>query len=365
MPIQPPSKSRPPHAALPDARLRRAGRLLAAACLALAACRAPEPPATTAAATEAAKTSASAAEEGGAISAPAAKVVPAATDVLKGSDWPPATLASGTASVGCETDYAGTGDGEPLADLGFFAVADAIRPCRDGGVLRLRYSGKISADFADLVERVSAMADRMEIGKRILDIDSAGGQVEDGIRAGDAIGDAHWTIWVRDGSVCHSACVFILAAGDNRIVSGDVGIHRIIRLHSDATTRAELEAELRAVHDRIKDYFARNGVDVAVADMMMTVPSSQLRLLTPDELRQYGLAGSNPVQEDLERIRLARKCGESFVHRREAFLRAFDAKCAAGNGDVDAVGECGRKLRRSYGFPDRRCPTETPMAEYD
>jgi ATP-dependent protease ClpP protease subunit len=365
MPNQRPSKTRPPDAAPTAARLRRAGLLLAAACLALAACRAPEPPATTAAATEAAKTSASAAEEGGAISAPAPKVVPAATDVLKGSDWPPATLASGTASVGCETDYAGTGDGEPLADLGFFAVADAIRPCRDGGVLRLRYSGKISADFADLVERVSAMADRMEIGKRILDIDSAGGQVEDGIRAGDAIGDAHWTIWVRDGSVCHSACVFILAAGDNRIVSGDVGIHRIIRLHSDATTRAELEAELRAVHDRIKDYFARNGVDVAVADMMMTVPSSQLRLLTPDELRQYGLAGSNPVQEDLERIRLARKCGESFVHRREAFLRAFDAKCAAGNGDVDAVGECGRKLRRSYGFPDRRCPTETPMAEYD
>ena len=105
--------------------------------------------------------------------------------------------------------------------------------------------------------------------------------------------------------------------------------------------------------------------DVAVADMMMTVPSSQLRLLTPDELRGYGLSGSNPVQEDLERIRLARKCGESFVHRREAFLRAFEAKCAVGEGDVDAVGQCGRKLRRSYGFPDKRCPTETPLAEYD
>jgi hypothetical protein len=209
------------------------------------------------------------------------------------------------------------------------------------------------------------MADRMEIGKRILDIDSAGGQVEDGIRAGDAIGESHWTIWVRDGSVCHSACVFILAAGDNRIVSGDVGIHRIIRLHSDATTRAELDAELRDVHDNIKEYFARNGADVAVADMMMTVPSSQLRLLTADELRQYGLSGSNPVQDDLERIRLARKCGESFVHRREAFQRAFEAKCAAGDGDVDAVAACGQKLRGAYGFPDKRCPTETPLGEYD
>jgi len=324
-----------------------------------AACRAPEAPAPTATAASAA------ADQGGAISTPAPKVVPTAKDVLQGTDWPPAKLESGIATIGCETDYAAAGDGEPLADLGFFAVADAVRPCREGGVLRLRYSGKISADFADLAERVSAMADRMQIGKRILDIDSAGGQVEDGIRAGDAIGNAHWTIWVREGSVCHSACVFILAAGDNRIVSGDVGIHRIIRLHSDATTRAELEAELRAVHDDIKAYFARNGVDVAVADMMMTVPSSQLRLLTADELRQYGLSGSNPVQDDLERIRLARKCGESFVHRREAFLKAFEAQCAAGDGDVDAVAACGRKLRGRYGFPDKRCPDDAPLAEYD
>lgn len=344
-----------------NARLPLAELMLAAALLALASCRAPEPPVPAGPA----KTAASAADEGGAISTPAPKVVPAAKDVLKGTKWPAATLTSGTATIGCETDYATAGDGEPLADLGFFAVADAVRPCTEAGVLRLRYSGKISSDFADLVERVSAMADRMGIGKRILDIDSAGGQVEDGIRAGDAIGDAHWTIWVREGSVCHSACVFILAAGDNRIVSGDVGIHRIIRLHSDATTRAELEAELRAVHDNIKEYFARNGVDVAVADMMMTVPSSQLRLLTADELRQYGLSGSNPVQDDLERIRLARKCGESFVHRREAFLKAFEAKCASGDGDVDAVAACGRKLRGAYGFPDKRCPAETPLAEYD
>jgi ATP-dependent protease ClpP protease subunit len=348
---------------MPIARSPLAKMVLLLPLLALACCRAPQPPAPAPAQPE--KTAASAAAENGAISTPASRVQPLAGDVLKGTKWPPATLTSGTATIGCETDYASAGEGKPLEDLGFFSVADAVRPCVEAGVLRLRYSGKISSDFADLVERVSAMADRMEVGKRILDIDSAGGQVEDGIRAGDAIGAAHWTIWVREGSMCHSACVFILAAGDNRLVSGAVGIHRIIRLHSDATTRAELEAELRAVHDRIKEYFARNGVDVAVADMMMTVPSSQLRLLTADELREYGLSGSNPVQDDLERIRLARKCGESFVHRREAFMKAFQDKCAAGNGDVDAVAQCGRGLRAHYGFPDRRCPAETPLAEYD
>lgn len=335
---------------------------IVALCIALAACNR-QPPAEPVAAT--AMDTVTSGDNGGAVSSPTVASKPLTADVLKGTKWPLARLTSGQATISCDTDYATAGDGAPLANLEFFSVLDAMDGCRESGVVRLRYHGKISADFTDLVQRVAAMAERMDIDKRILDLDSTGGQVEDGIRAGDSIGATHWTIWVREGSVCHSACVFILAAGDNRLVSGQVGIHRIIRLHSDATTRAELEAELRTVHDNIKDYFARNGVDVAVADMMMTVPSSQLRLLTADELRGYGLSGSNPVQEDLERIRLARKCGESFVHRREAFLRAFDAKCAAGEGDVDAVGECGRKLRRSYGFPDRRCPTETPLAEYD
>ena len=317
-------------------------------------------------------TSASAAAEEGAgaiIGPPAAVARPLDEDVLEGTKWPAATVSSGSASISCSTDYVEDGDGQALVDLGYLSVLDAMTPCREAGVVRLRYQGKVAADFADLVERVTAMAERMEIDKRILDIDSAGGQVEDAIRAGDTIADSHWTIWVREGGMCHSACVFILAAGDNRLVSGPVGVHRIIRLYSKATTRAELEQELRAVHDRIKGYFARNGADVAVADMMMTVPSRSLRLLTDEELRTYGLSGSNPVQDDLERIRLARKCGEPFVHRREAFLREFEQRCAGdadgSSPDVEGMGDCGMELRKRFGFPDGECPAESPLSEYD
>ena len=84
--------------------------------LALAACRAPAPPPPAAAE----KTAASAAVENGAISTPAPKRVPPAKDVLQGTKWPEAKLESGTATVGCESDYAAAGDGAPLADLGFF-----------------------------------------------------------------------------------------------------------------------------------------------------------------------------------------------------------------------------------------------------
>jgi hypothetical protein len=282
------------------------------------------------------------------------------------TDWPTARVTSGTAQVSCQADYTTEeGDGVPLESLAFFSVVDALSPCQKGGVLRLRYQGKIAADFTDLVTRVADIADRMGIHKRILDLDSAGGQVEDAIRAGDAIGANGWTIWVREGSICHSACVFVLGAGDNRMISGKVGVHRIIRMSSTATTRSELNEELRGVYDRVKDYLSRNGVAVAVADLMMTVPNRRLRLLDKDELQEYGLDGTNAAQDDLDRLQLMRRCGEDFVLRRDAFMRSFDSQCKTAGTGLDEMQACGLALREQFRFPDAKCPADSPLSEFD
>lgn len=337
-------------------------RFLPVLCLlaGLAACGHEPPPATP---DEAVRTSA---DSGGAISsAPLDKPAPKPTpqEVLAGTQWPPALLGEGRASISCSSDYA-AGDGQPLQSLDYFAMVDAMSPCRDTGIVRLHYRGKIDVGFADMVERAAAMAARMGIQHRILDLDSPGGLIEDGIRAGDSIGDSHWTIWVREGAVCHSACVLILAAGDQRLVSGTVGIHRMIRLSSTATTRQQLNAELRQVHSQLVDYLGRNGAASAIADLMMTVPSRDLRLLTADELHGFGLEGANPVQDDLERLRVLRQCGTDFLRRKEGFQRALDVDCGKPGQHVDAIRACGVKLLPKYGFPDKRCPDEAPMAEY-
>lgn len=338
-------------------------RFLSVLCLlaGLAACaRAPQP----AQSDTEARTSAD--SSGGAISsAPLDKPAPKPTpqEVLAGTQWPPALLGEGQASISCGSDYA-SGDGESLPSLDYFAMVDAMSPCRDAGVVRLHYRGKIDTGFADMVERAAAMAARMGIQHRILDLDSPGGLIEDAMRAGDSIGDEHWTIWVREGAVCHSACVLILAAGDQRLVSGEVGIHRMIRLSSSATTRQQLNSELQQVHAQLVDYLGRNGAASAIADLMMTVPSRDLRLLTADELHSFGLEGANPVQEDLERLRVLRQCGSDFLRRKEAFQRALDVDCGKPGRHVDAMHACGVDLLSKYGFPDKRCPDEAPMAEY-
>src|SRR5690606_32699300 len=132
-----------------------------------------------------------------------------------------------------------------------------------------------------------------------------------------------------------------------------------------ATTRRELNAELGAVYDRVRAYLARNGAAVAVADMMMVVPNRSLRMLTAEELQRYGLDGVNPAQDDLDRLRLMRKCGEDFVRRRDSFVRAFDSRCKAPETDLETLSECGLELRASYGFPDGSCPAESPLSEFD
>lgn len=294
----------------------------------------------------------------------APRPAPPPADYLSTTHWPQARLHGGDAWVSCGYDYEHDGDGTRLHSLEFFAMVDALAPCREAGTLRLRYHGKIDAGFTALVERAAAIADRMDLHERILDLDSAGGQVEEAIRAGDAIAGGRWAIWVREDSVCHSACVLVLGAGDTRSIAGAVGIHRLIRDRSQATTRAELSAELKDVTQQVRDYLARNGVAVALADEMMTIPNRKLRLLTPAELDEYGLAGTNAVQDDLDRITLARRCGDDTVRRRDAFMRAFDAQCLAPGEAYGAMEDCGRGLEQRYGFPDAQCPGQSPMDDY-
>src|SRR5690606_19724717 len=151
---------------------------------------------------------------------------------------------------------------------------------------------------------------------------------------------------------------------DSRVLAGRVGIHRIIRLSSTATSRHELNTELQAVYGTVRAYLERNGASPLLADVMKTVPNRSLRLLTAEELATYGLDGNNAAQDDLDRVRLLAKCGDDFMQRRDRWVRAFDQRCRAGD-TVHARNTCGLELRAGMGFPDDECPAESPLAEFN
>lgn len=325
--------------------------LIAAFCLSLAACARETPPQTNAGA------------EQPVTAAPVVQRAPQAA-----IDWSPVRLEAGDAWIACSADYHADA-GRPVLSLAYTDLRKLMQDCRATGLVRVRYVGKVTASFAALAERSGDVAADLGIGKRILDLDSVGGHVEAAIRAGDAIGENDWTIWVRGDSHCYSACVLLLAAGDMRVVAGPVGIHRMIRVRSSATSRKELGAELRQVSEDLRNYLERNGASVEVYDLMTTVPNRTLHLLDDAELARLGLSGENAVEDDLDRIRLARECGTDFLRRRDLFRRAYEVQCLrpvdGSEPDVDAINACGLGLRERFGFPDPRCPAASPMAELD
>jgi hypothetical protein len=341
-------------------------RWLSLLCLGLAACSQLENPGNVTAADKAVRAQTADGDHMVSINAADAPPAPLPPPRRGEQGWPTVVLDNGKAWLSCDTDYVVEGgDGVALEALDRGSLEAAIAPCAERGLLRVRYEGKINPGFAELVARVALVAEAEHVSRRILDLDSSGGQVEAAIVAGDRIGESNWTIWVREGSVCHSACVFVLAAGDNRLVSGKVGIHRMMRISSKATSRAELNRELHEVYGNVKDYLQRNGVAVGVADLMMTVPNRSLRLLSSEELRQFGLDGTNAVQDDLERIKQMRKCGDDFVRRKDAFLIAFDQECKRDGSELEAITRCGQTLKQRFGFPDATCPDESPLSEID
>ena len=302
-------------------------------------------------------------EDSGAVSSDTAPAKPVMKeDVLKGTHWPPMPLTSGTAWISC-VDGAPIDAGTQLLSLDFLAVSDAMQPCTGENLVHVAYQGKISGEFTALVQRVTAMSERLGISEHVLDIDSTGGRIEDAMPAGDFIAESHWLIRVRDNAICHSACVLVLAAGDDRDIQGRIGIHRMVRVGSKADTRAEVSQELREVYGELKEYLERNGASVAVADLMMTVPNRRLRLLTPAELQEYGLSGRNAVQDDLDRIRLARKCGDDFIKRADAFRRDYALQCMTQLAVQVPLADCGADLLEHYGFPDATCPAESPKLD--
>ena len=75
------------------------------------------------------------------------------------------------------------------------------------------------------------------------------------------------------------------------------------------------------------------------------------------------------MEDDLNRIRLARRCGTDFLQRRDAFRRAYEVQCVqtveAETQDIDQINQCGLALRGQFGFPGAQCADESPMAELD
>ncbi|MDR2220980.1 MAG: hypothetical protein LBE24_10465 [Methylobacillus sp.] len=273
----------------------------------------------------------------------------------------PVPLKSGYALLSCDPDYNNRID-HPISLVDMDVIRPLVHACVDNDNLHIYYNGVINNELQSLMKALTVAATEEGIQYHTLEIDSPGGEIDAALSIGDELWNGDWGIWVKPGARCYSACVLLLAGATSRSMSdGSVGIHRMLNPKSQARTPDELQAELDLHLHSVKKYLTKYGANPALADLMMTVPSKELRILTQEEIRQFGLDGTNPVKADLARLDVARRCGDDFLRRWDNLKQLNEKECSiTREGSTQKYIAC---LNRNYdrlGFPDPKCPYDGP-----
>ena len=127
-------------------------------------------------------------------------------------------------------------------------------------------------------------------------LDSNGGDLYAAMEIGRAM-KAHDTkrndraVIVSSDSVCYSSCVFIAAAGLQRLLDGKVGIHRPYAMNPQKSL-PESQRWLDKVASDARSYLREMGVVESLYNDMANIPPGELHIFSSQkEMDSYGLKG--------------------------------------------------------------------------
>lgn len=216
---------------------------------------------------------------------------------------------------------------------------DGVSPC-------YRIEGRISQlDFV----RIKAIADKA-IGngtalRPLFYVDSAGGDIDAALNIGRELRRLRAIVSVKDK--CYSACVFLLAGAVQRIVAAQskVGIHRAYSQRTEDRSYDVVDREQQLVRKQITAYLQEMNVSGALFDAMLRVPPGQVKILSAEELDQFGLSRDDPVKAELDDAAEARRYR---ISKQELYSRKALARRECGSlyssGQYDAFYSCWYKV---------------------
>lgn len=203
------------------------------------------------------------------------------------------------------------------ADVQLLAVSDTFGD--NAIIMDLEITGTIEkGDSEAFATRLRAFSDHKQFVR--VTLNSAGGNIEEALRVGQKIRDVRGYVSVPVGAECASSCVFLLAAGTERGVSGKVGIHRPFNPEGQELDEAEIKALYKDLKVAAEAFLEEMNVSVRLYEDMLRIPPQSMRYLSREELNHYGLLGSDPVVAEIKAAESAVKAGVSReeLARREA-----------------------------------------------
>jgi len=187
----------------------------------------------------------------------------------------------------------------------WMSLAFAAEISNDAGFITIQ--GRIEKGDA---ERFSKAVNAMN-KKRLLQLNSLGGDVEVAMQIGRIARSNDMSAFVMPGSKCASSCVFILAGAVSRHVWSDsVVIHRPF-WEGESKSAEEYDNRYKRMVASLKEYVTEMNVPVALIDRMMTIPPHHGEVLSEAELATYMLEGIDPAHEQEALSRIARERGIS------------------------------------------------------
>jgi hypothetical protein len=192
-----------------------------------------------------------------------------------------------------------------------FSIMAACEDARDRACsATVRMSGTIEIGDERKLQQTLAAADLRPSGgprRRVLvSLNSLGGEVTAALAIGRILRrEQAWTV-VFEGDRCASACVLVLGAGVDRLVAGQVIVHRpYFGSMAPGQSAAQVQQRYRDMRRRIEDYAEEMNLPHTLIDLMFSVPPEDGRTLTPEQAARFMLHGVDPVFDEQEIAYLA------------------------------------------------------------
>ena len=155
-----------------------------------------------------------------------------------------------------------------------------------GRVLAVKVSEEIApGDYETLLKGIQANPG--QFNRKIVLLDTIGGSAPEAMRMGRLLRETGFDALVPSTGICQGSCIYLLAAGHKKTVSGHVGLHRPPFASGDS---AQAQAAHR--HERYSPaaYFREMKVPSRLAEEMQRIAPQRMKLLSAQELASYGLS---------------------------------------------------------------------------
>lgn len=240
--------------------------------------------------------------------------------------------------------------------VGLFAAASTLsladvrlEPHGKAGLMTITVSGEIKGNDADALKRALQRLKRSgtSLHMNAVRIDSEGGSKVAALEMGRMIRRAGLNTFVGPEDACSSACIYVVMGGVNRMVYGEVKLHRASFRQSVPIddVRPFVETSARAT----RRFISEMGGSVLLSEAIFITPPWAVRTLTEEEKRRWAVHGMERGSEEVYFVREAKRRKMTRDQLEDLFVRHLNPCIAAAKRFEATVYDCVAKQGSSSG----------------